>query len=76
MCIQGVVERMDRERELFSFRQKKAVPVCIYLRGGVLSEYAGMCQTLLLVLDRREDPVTPLLKQWTYQAAYIYVISD
>lgn len=24
--------------------------------------------TLLLVLDRREDPVTPLLSQWTYQA--------
>lgn len=23
---------------------------------------------LLLVLDRREDPVTPLLNQWTYQA--------
>lgn len=23
---------------------------------------------LLLVLDRREDPVTPLLSQWTYQA--------
>jgi vacuolar protein sorting-associated protein 45 len=24
--------------------------------------------TLLLVLDRRDDPVTPLLSQWTYQA--------
>ena len=24
--------------------------------------------TLLLVLDRRDDPVTPLLTQWTYQA--------
>jgi vacuolar protein sorting-associated protein 45 len=23
---------------------------------------------LVLVLDRREDPVTPLLSQWTYQA--------
>ena len=23
---------------------------------------------LLLVLDRRDDPVTPLLNQWTYQA--------
>merc|ERR1711881_461532 len=50
MLAQGIVERMDRERELFSFRQKRAVP------------------TLLLILDRREDPVTPLLKQWTYQA--------
>lgn len=25
-------------------------------------------KTLLLVLDRRDDPVTPLLSQWTYQA--------
>ena len=24
--------------------------------------------TTLLILDRREDPVTPLLNQWTYQA--------
>ena len=23
---------------------------------------------ILLILDRREDPVTPLLTQWTYQA--------
>lgn len=23
---------------------------------------------LLLILDRRNDPVTPLLSQWTYQA--------
>jgi len=47
---QGIVHRMERERELFSFRQRSAAP------------------TLLLILDRREDPVTPLLKQWTYQA--------
>jgi vacuolar protein sorting-associated protein 45 len=25
-------------------------------------------QTMLLILDRKEDPVTPLLNQWTYQA--------
>jgi len=24
--------------------------------------------TVLLIMDRREDPVTPLLNQWTYQA--------
>lgn len=23
---------------------------------------------MLLILDRKEDPVTPLLNQWTYQA--------
>ena len=26
---------------------------------------------LLLVLDRRDDPVTPLLNQWTYQVNVI-----
>ena len=25
-------------------------------------------KTLLLVTDRKQDPITPLLNQWTYQA--------
>ncbi len=25
-------------------------------------------RTLLLIIDRREDPITPLLNQWNYQA--------
>ena len=29
-------------------------------------------ETLLLVLDRREDAVTPLLNQWTYQVLRSY----
>lgn len=28
----------------------------------------GVQQPVLLILDRRNDPVTPLLSQWTYQA--------
>lgn len=28
----------------------------------------GAAPPLLLILDRRDDPVTPLLNQWTYQA--------
>lgn len=39
------------ERELFDFGS----------RGG------GEGAPVLLVLDRRDDPVTPLLSQWTYQ---------
>mmetsp|Transcript_10729 Transcript_10729/g.25571 ORF Transcript_10729/g.25571 Transcript_10729/m.25571 type:complete len:595 (+) Transcript_10729:173-1957(+) len=38
--------------EIFHFRQKRR----------------NKSGTLLLVLDRRDDPVTPLLSQWTYQA--------
>jgi len=28
-------------------------------------------RTLLLITDRREDPITPLLNQWTYQVKII-----
>jgi len=28
-------------------------------------------KTVLLLLERREDPVTPLLSQWTYQVFII-----
>lgn len=27
-----------------------------------------LSRPVLLILDRRDDPVTPLLSQWTYQA--------
>lgn len=40
------------ERELFDF-------------GSRRNEGEGA--PVLLVLDRRDDPVTPLLSQWTYQ---------
>jgi len=29
---------------------------------------SGISPPVLIILDRREDPVTPLLSQWTYQA--------
>lgn len=29
---------------------------------------AGEAPPLVLLLDRRDDPVTPLLSQWTFQA--------
>lgn len=29
---------------------------------------------LLLVIDRRDDPVTPLLTQWTYQVEWLYFL--
>lgn len=32
------------------------------------SQFIRDSKTLLLILDRREDPITPLLNQWTYQA--------
>ena len=33
-----------------------------------MSKSNPQSSTTILILDRREDPVTPLLNQWTYQA--------
>lgn len=30
--------------------------------------------TVLLIIDRSEDPVTPLLNQWTYEAMVLHLI--
>lgn len=45
-------EKISKESSLFDFRTKEN----------------GAPPPLLLILDRRDDPVTPLLNQWTYQA--------
>ena len=44
--------------------------ICERLREGVKDEinHEGSRDTILVILDRRMDPVTPLLNQWTYQA--------
>lgn len=47
-----VFDMMNKETALFSFRPPED----------------GVPPPLLLILDRRDDPVTPLLNQWTYQA--------
>ncbi|KAK9740926.1 hypothetical protein RND81_03G071600 [Saponaria officinalis] len=39
----------------------------MYQQESGLFDFRRM-DTLLLILDRRDDPVTPLLNQWTYQA--------
>jgi vacuolar protein sorting-associated protein 45 len=36
--------------------------------GGATTTTGGGSKLTLLILDRRDDPVTPLLSQWTYQA--------
>ncbi|XP_055606614.1 vacuolar protein sorting-associated protein 45 [Uranotaenia lowii] len=45
-------ENINKETALFSFRPPED----------------GSSPPLLLILDRRDDPITPLLNQWTYQA--------
>lgn len=45
-------DKISKENTLFDFR----------------SQENGTPPPLLLILDRKDDPVTPLLNQWTYQA--------
>ena len=37
-------------------------------REAGLFDFRDSASTLLLIVDRRQDPVTPLLNQWTYEA--------
>ncbi|KAI8871608.1 vacuolar protein sorting 45A [Ramicandelaber brevisporus] len=54
---------MAQDASLFDFRRPAVAA------GSTLSNAsAGAPPPLLLLLDRRNDPVTPLLTQWTYQA--------
>lgn len=48
-----VQARLNEERSLF---------------GTVNSNTAGESASVMLIVDRRSDPVSPLLNQWTYQA--------
>lgn len=47
-----VFDKINKESTLFDFRTQEN----------------GAPPPLLLILDRKDDPVTPLLNQWTYQA--------
>ena len=40
----------------------------IDVKEEVLFDFNRQVGPLLLILDRRDDPITPLLTQWTYQA--------
>lgn len=39
---------------------------CCVLQVGVF-DFGSRSSPLVLLLDRNDDPVTPLLTQWTYQ---------
>lgn len=47
-------EKLAKESALFDFRAAQ--------------DNGGAPPPLLLIMDRKDDPVTPLLNQWTYQA--------
>eukprot|EP00927_Polykrikos_kofoidii_P028644 TRINITY_DN24961_c0_g1_i1.p1 TRINITY_DN24961_c0_g1~~TRINITY_DN24961_c0_g1_i1.p1 ORF type:complete len:588 (-),score=109.07 TRINITY_DN24961_c0_g1_i1:645-2408(-) len=55
---QRVQDRITEELSLFESMSEQ----------GSRGRRSGLGSPVLLVLDRRSDPVTPLLNQWTYQA--------
>lgn len=66
------VKRRPRVRYLRSSELCRAVAERIQVRmdqeGELFTFRVRDEKPLMLVLDRREDPVTPLLNQWTYEA--------
>jgi vacuolar protein sorting-associated protein 45 len=59
--------RFDRSSTLAS-RIGQEVGIRIDRDASLFDFRQGPVPPVLLILDRREDPITPLLNQWTYQA--------
>lgn len=59
---EGVRQILAKEGALFSFRSHNTSS------NSPISFDPNPMPPVLLILDRRSDPVTPLLNQWTYQA--------
>ena len=58
-----IVSILEKEIELFEFSKKG-----VNNTNTNTNIDSGGSQPVLLILDRMDDPVTPLLTQWTYQA--------
>ena len=48
--------------------RRTATEVLTRIERDEIFHFRGQEGPLLLILDRRDDPITPLLTQWTYQA--------
>ena len=71
-----VARHIDENRTLFDFRQAGIIPkknfeIEWFFNFFLIIEGAP---PLLLILDRKDDPVTPLLLQWTYQAMVLLLL--
>ncbi|CAH0546048.1 unnamed protein product [Brassicogethes aeneus] len=75
--VQGIVSLLLSLKKAPLIRYQANSSACRELAGRIdevmnkessLFSYGQNGQPLLLILDRRDDPITPLLNQWTYQA--------
>jgi hypothetical protein len=47
---------------------KNTIAALLRVQQYQLFDFGARSSPIVLILDRRDDPVTPLLTQWTYQA--------
>lgn len=77
--VDGVISILLSMKQNPTIRYLSSSPKCVQLAKLLSARIADESELfafrqkraskpLLLILDRREDPVTPLLKQWTYTA--------
>ncbi|ERN16923.1 vacuolar protein sorting-associated protein 45 homolog isoform X2 [Amborella trichopoda] len=62
------VIRYQRSSEIARRIAQEALKLMYEVETGLFDFRRTEISPLLLVIDRRDDPVTPLLNQWTYQA--------
>eukprot|EP00467_Chlorarachnion_reptans_P022542 CAMPEP_0114502020 /NCGR_PEP_ID=MMETSP0109-20121206/8818_1 /TAXON_ID=29199 /ORGANISM="Chlorarachnion reptans, Strain CCCM449" /LENGTH=581 /DNA_ID=CAMNT_0001679807 /DNA_START=61 /DNA_END=1806 /DNA_ORIENTATION=- len=75
--VQGVLSALlsFKQRPVVRYQKSSALAkaMAVELVTGMKEEnevfdFRDSQQSVLIILDRREDPITPLLMQWTYQA--------
>lgn len=69
--VEGIVDfgylRLEKERVEHVFLLSILQKLMYQQESGLFDFRRTEVSPLLLIIDRRDDPVTPLLNQWTYQ---------
>ncbi|EPS65099.1 hypothetical protein M569_09678 [Genlisea aurea] len=67
--------RYSRTSDIAKRVAQEASKLMYHQESGLFDFRRSEVSPLLLIVDRRDDPVTPLLNQWTYQAMVHELIS-
>lgn len=63
--------RLKKEKSEQSFLSSILQKLMYQQESGLFDFRRTEVSPLLLIIDRRDDPVTPLLNQWTYQVCIV-----
>ncbi|KAE9452056.1 hypothetical protein C3L33_16035, partial [Rhododendron williamsianum] len=66
------VIRYQRTSDIAKRVAQEAAKLMYQQESGLFDFRRTEISPLLLIIDRRDDPVTPLLNQWTYQVLLVY----